>query len=450
MVLSTGNATADGRPCTKCMNGFNSFRYRTYARLALAFLRGVPFDLKEFVNLLIDIRWEEVPMAFGDAICKVVKEGVDVRRSLSAEFRCLVVLTVGNAFGSCRRDTASPWFHTNWDIFYARLTQTLITNHDTAGLTHNPQPFKKSFDVMMQLVEGSMIYHTMGYLPYSTPIHALLVANERSHATHMRNGFVEMGGKPKNPEEHHHKPLRAPHRLLLECVAQCILSEHDRDVDTWERAFGFYAGSGSWRALAWRCRRKADQRPPHETHYNWKLEAAVSEAFKAPLFVSDADKEALAQLRETEQPPQPAQQPPDHKKRSKRAPPGGGSVGSLAHRRTTNRKIDKQGSRRKKRVVVSEDDLSSEEVRYYVSGGGGTERACVGATPVARAAAGFSPCRVRGTGPRCTSVLTEVLRSKDRALRTAVEQATQREWVEQDERTHVVIDANTAVPKAVP
>ena len=272
---------------------FNKYRYESYYEMADAFLNNKPLNLQRFITLMIDMRWEEVPNAFAKAICDTVRAGVSVRETLAEEFHCLVVLAVGTAFGSVRRSTCQPWFLTNWDVFYARVTQTLITEFEDEASVRDPTIFKNCFDVILKLVEGSKMYMSMGFLPYSTSIHAFIVANDRSHATHMRNGYIQMGGTPRKPDNHHYKKLTPAHRVLVECVARRVLKEKSPGCDTWERAFGYYIGSSMWRSLAWRCRLHCETRPPSETFYNWRLERKVLSSLQGPLFVSKHDRQTL-------------------------------------------------------------------------------------------------------------------------------------------------------------
>ena len=285
------------RAMTSVKNGkaheFNKLRLDTYKELASDFLHSKPINLSRFITLFMDLKWPEIPFAFAKAICEAVKSGLVIRPTLAEEFRCIVVMAVGTAFGSVRRSTTQPFFLQNLDIFYAKMTQHLITEFKNEEDTKNPLVFKSCVNVILQLVEGSMDYHSLGFVPFSTPIHAFLVANDRHTATHMRNGHLQIGHVPKLKDEHHDVPLTKAHRLLVEFVSKKILKEENRNVDNWERAFGYFVGSQFWRSLAWRCRVDSKMNPLQNYHYNWMLEREIMKALQSPVYLSQKDKTHL-------------------------------------------------------------------------------------------------------------------------------------------------------------
>ena len=61
---------------------------------------------------------------------------------------------------------------------------------------------------------------------------------------------------------------------LVNTIAEAILVEGDSDLETWERAFGHYAGDERWRRFASRCA----ERWPSLTASATRLEKSVAYA----------------------------------------------------------------------------------------------------------------------------------------------------------------------------
>ena len=86
----------------------NYTRLALYTRLATSILKGT-HNADEVSNLLVDVRFIEIPQAFADAIVDVAggEKAVD---DLEARFSHLVQYVAFVAFGTTERNAIPSWF----------------------------------------------------------------------------------------------------------------------------------------------------------------------------------------------------------------------------------------------------------------------------------------------------------------------------------------------------
>ena len=234
---------------------YNKARFEAYKQSATAFVNGRLYDANELGHMLHDIRHDEVPKAFAVALYHATKEG-EVRHNLAGEFRGLVEMAVLLGFGSTERGLVQPWFLQNWDTFVVSCADGLLNlNSNDQRVQRKPDHLRRSVRGLLALVSGVRNYMSLDRLAHSTGVHALLVAAGHTKSCFLKNGFRQMGGDArKGDDPQYFRPLTLAHVLFMDEVARAVLAEPSRSVDSWERAFGHYAGAAKWRAFAARCR----------------------------------------------------------------------------------------------------------------------------------------------------------------------------------------------------
>ena len=234
---------------------YNKARFEAYKQSATAFVNGRLYDANELGHMLHDIRHDEVPKAFAVALYHATKEG-EVRHNLAGEFRGLVEMAVLLGFGSTERGLVQPWFLQNWDTFVVSCADGLLNlNSNDQRVQRKPDHLRRSVRGLLALVSGVRNYMSLDRLAPSTGVHALLVAAGHTKSCFLKNGFRQMGGDArKGDDPQYFRPLTLAHVLFMDEVARAVLAEPSRSVDSWERAFGHYAGAAKWRAFAARCR----------------------------------------------------------------------------------------------------------------------------------------------------------------------------------------------------
>ena len=234
---------------------YNKERFEAYKRSAAEFVDGQVYDANEIGHMLHDIRHEEVPKAFAVALFHATKTR-EARPGLTREFRALVEMAVLLGFGSTDRALVQPWFLQNWDAFFVSCADGLLNLHkNDQRLRRAPEQMRRAVRGLLALVGGARNYMSLDRLVQSSAVHALLVAAGHTKSCFLKNGFRQMGGEVrKGDDAQYSRPLTLAHIVLMDEVAAAVLAQPERSVDSWERAFGHYAGAAKWRAFAMRCR----------------------------------------------------------------------------------------------------------------------------------------------------------------------------------------------------
>ena len=234
---------------------YNKERFEAYKRSAAEFVDGQVYDANEIGHMLHDIRHEEVPKAFAVALFHATKTR-EARPGLTREFRALVEMAVLLGFGSTDRALVQPWFLQNWDAFFVSCADGLLNLHkNDQRLRRAPEQMRRAVRGLLALVGGARNYMSLDRLGQSSAVHALLVAAGHTKSCFLKNGFRQMGGEVrKGDDAQYSRPLTLAHIVLMDEVAAAVLAQPERSVDSWERAFGHYAGAAKWRAFAMRCR----------------------------------------------------------------------------------------------------------------------------------------------------------------------------------------------------
>ena len=243
----------------------NETRFWAYRRVAREFLVGELHDAHRLAQMLHDMRWPEVASAFSAAIYQTAKGGA-LRPDLQAEFANLVAYAAFLAFGSTERRVAQPWFLKNWDEFIVSCVNGLIDEHDQdRALGGDDAPCERTLrhalEGVLALAGGAKRYMSLDRLAESSAVHALLVAAGHCERSFLWHGLADerAGERAEAPPSRcrlaAQRPVTVAHAVLMDVVARAVLATDDRDVRTWERAFGHYAGATRWRDFASRCAR---------------------------------------------------------------------------------------------------------------------------------------------------------------------------------------------------
>ena len=159
----------------------NQTRLRLYEKLAIGILEGT-HKVREAANLLVDVRFSEIPQAFANAIAFVAHRGAqcDVRD----RFAHLLEYTTFVAFGTTERDAIPSWFLQNYECFLAASLHMLLTKYDIAVKfrlqTSGRQgacvaEARRAFQIAFDLCAGAKNYLSLDCLEASKGAQAVLV-----------------------------------------------------------------------------------------------------------------------------------------------------------------------------------------------------------------------------------------------------------------------------------
>ena len=216
-------------------------------------------------NLMIDIRWTEVPRAF--ARCLVDASQTTTVRPLARDFEQLVGQAATVAFGTRSHAQIPSWFFQNYECFLVLTLYELFVRFDHADCE---EPYAhcmmaSAFDALLDVAEGIRSYVGLHYLSGCTGAHVLMsaVANAKHDILKKVPRMWPNYGR----------------QLFVDMLARRILDDPNHALEA-ESAFCFFARSERWRAFAKTCHEIGEARwgPGNEERDLSKLLKKVSEA----------------------------------------------------------------------------------------------------------------------------------------------------------------------------
>lgn len=191
-------------------------------------------------NLLIDIRWPDVPRAFAHVLYNVSMRGNI--RPLASTFERLVRSAALAAFGTSNHAEMPSWFFQNFESFLAASLHKLIvyfrnplgpplsaTQRRSAAAT---------FNALIDTAEGLRSYVGLRYLAKSTGVHVLMSAVHNAKCD-----FLKEAVRPSP---------RCSTLILADVLAEHVLADPNRQLVV-QSGFCFFARSDRWRAFADAC-----------------------------------------------------------------------------------------------------------------------------------------------------------------------------------------------------
>ncbi len=246
----------------------NAERWSLYKGMFEDLVRGdeVSTDTSNMrANLMIDIRWTEVPRAF--ARCLVDASQTTTVRPLARDFEQLVGQAATVAFGTRSHAQIPSWFLQNYECFLVLTLYELFVRFDHADCE---EPYAhcmmaSAFDALLDVAEGIRSYVGLHYLSGCTGAHVLMsaVANAKHDILKKVPRMWPNYGR----------------QLFVDMLARRILDDPNHALEA-ESAFCFFARSERWRAFAKTCHEIGEARwgPGNEERDLSKLLTKVSEA----------------------------------------------------------------------------------------------------------------------------------------------------------------------------
>jgi hypothetical protein len=226
------------------LNRPNFTRLSLYTRLASSILDGT-HNVEEVANLLVDVRFIEIPQAFADAIVDASK-GSSVH-GLEERFSHLVQYVAFVAFGTTERNAIPSWFLQNYECFLAAMVHRLLVvftaNWHIGCLRSKSSESVKSqasraFEMALALTAGAKSYLSLDCLAQSSGAHAILTV-----CNHSRYQFLSLS-----------TPLPPIYCLFMDVLAKEILrTAKAMDAVDATTAFGYFASTRLWRTFAQNC-----------------------------------------------------------------------------------------------------------------------------------------------------------------------------------------------------
>lgn len=230
--------------------GCNAERWSLYRGMFERFLRGctVDADTRNMrANLMVDIRWTEVPRAF--ARCLVDESQAATVRPLALDFEQLVGQAATVAFGTRDHAQIPSWFLQNYECFLVLTLHELFVHFDHADVEKPCAGcvMESAFRALLDVAEGIRSYVGLHYLAGSTGAHVLMsaVANAKHDILKRINRAWPNYGR----------------QLFADLLARRILDDPNHALEA-ESAFCFFARSERWRAFADACREMGGARSP--------------------------------------------------------------------------------------------------------------------------------------------------------------------------------------------
>lgn len=212
----------------------NLLRLKAVNESAGSFLDEKNCDFSRIVNLHLDLSWPEIPQAWALALFRASKR--PVRPTFVNDFKEFCDHLAFFGFGSTERAVLPPWFLKNFDMFFDGIVQgldALLANETNVALLDNTPRIRRLSQMLLQMAEGAKQYCALDRLEKSSGAHVLLVVlNVPSRNVPCPTVFMA---------------------TLVNTTSEAILFEGDRDLSTWERAFGHFAGDSRWRSFMSRC-----------------------------------------------------------------------------------------------------------------------------------------------------------------------------------------------------
>ena len=221
--------------------GCNTERWSLYRDMFGDLIRGCAPDAHTSnvrANLMIDIRWTEVPRAF--ARCLVDESQTAVVRPLARDFEELVGQAATMAFGTRSHAQIPSWFLQNYECFLVLTLHELFVRFDHADCErpYAEGTMASAFDALLDVAEGIRSYVGLHYLSGSTGAHVLMsaVANAKFDILKKVNRMWANYGR----------------QLFVDMLARKILDDPNHALEAGS-AFCFFARSERWRAFAKTC-----------------------------------------------------------------------------------------------------------------------------------------------------------------------------------------------------
>ena len=211
---------------------YNPDRLRLYEHLFDSVLEGKHSE-PVAINLLIDIRWLEVPRALASCILDASARGPI--RPLEADFAHLVSRAAQLAFGTCEHSEIPSWYLQNHESFLASCLHKLLAAFVRKAAS--PLQMHRAFAALIDVAGGLKAFLGLSHLSLSTGAHALMTAT-----AHSRFDFLTKA----------HCNASAAALCFAELLAERILEE---PVGTQEAdsPLHFFARSTRWQAFAKAC-----------------------------------------------------------------------------------------------------------------------------------------------------------------------------------------------------
>lgn len=252
---------------------YNGVRLEIYLKMFAGLVRGENESDAEAedacVNLLIDIRWPDVPKALAHVLFNEATSSDSVR-PLADTFERLVGRAALAAFGTTSRAEIPSWFFQNFECLLASTLHKLLGYFRNAiGPPLCAAQRKRAdlaFEALIDVAKGLRSYVGLSYLAQSTGVHVLMSAVHNAKCDFLKE-VVKAGP-------------RCAALILADVIARHILADPNRELSV-QSGFFFFARSDRWRAFAAACHNKGLLRNPL-TELLHEVDGAMQRAVAAP------------------------------------------------------------------------------------------------------------------------------------------------------------------------
>lgn len=192
------------------------------------------------INLLVDIRWPDVPKALAHVLFNEAHgDGI---RPLAGTFERLVGRAALAAFGTTSHTEIPSWFFQNFECLLASTLHKLLGYFRNAlGPPLNAAQRKcaeTALEALMDVAKGLRSYVGLGYLSQSTGVHVLMSAVHNAKCDLLKE-VVKTGP-------------RCAALILADLLSRHVLADPKRELVV-ESSFCFFARSDRWRTFAAAC-----------------------------------------------------------------------------------------------------------------------------------------------------------------------------------------------------
>lgn len=226
----------------------NHTRLALYETLATNILEN-SVNPEVAANLLLDVRFSEIPIAFAEIIFKrTLFHDEKGEETLQVRFSNIIEYVTFMAFGTTERAAIPSWFFQNYESFLASCIHKILLKYDQEYNTNVDagryivEQAKRAFTTAFDLCAGAKSYLSLDCLGVSSNAHSILVI-----CNHSRINFLNV------------KTATPVYSAFMEMLAERIQRETtERDVTNSNTAFGYFAGTQMWRQFAQTCIRDGD------------------------------------------------------------------------------------------------------------------------------------------------------------------------------------------------
>ena len=275
-AMAGGTLNGEGLP--------NYTRLELYYEMACTILMNVQHT-ETVANLMVDVRFSEIPQAFAKAISAYAKGDTTERAAgLAERFALLLEHVTYVAFGTTEREALPSWFFKNYEGFLAACMHKLLVQYSTTFVVRSARmddegrralmrEARRAFEMAFELCAGAKNYLSLDSLVHSTKAHAVLAV-----CNHSPYDFL------------HASKASHAHVQFMDLLSMHVLNDAapaQRDVTDMRTSFGYFAGTRMWRnfatSCAWRNLVKCAPLKVADDGDNWtlKLEQAVRDAYVA-------------------------------------------------------------------------------------------------------------------------------------------------------------------------